>query len=230
MSTYAVTTGSAFRVAHNDGDPRVRWYTAADGSSWIGHDTHDVAYCCSRSCQTTVLTEAGFGWDFGHGKSTVAQLLAERFPRAVHVRGDAFRRAIVTGREEMSADPSDEAVSQLLLRYELMASTADAYAARGFTVVAQDVILGPVLETVIAMFATRPLGLVVLAPSSAVVRERERARAKDGYHTFTPEQLDASLRAETPRRGLWVDSSRQTPEQTADEILERIDPDGLIRV
>ena len=61
MSTYAVTTGSAFRVAHNDGDPRVRWYTAADGSSWIGHDTHDVAYCCSRSCQTTVLTEAGFG-------------------------------------------------------------------------------------------------------------------------------------------------------------------------
>jgi predicted kinase len=162
------------------------------------------------------------------GKSTVAQLLAERFPRAVHVRGDAFRRAVVTGREEMSADPSDEALSQLLLRYELMAITVDKYAAHGFTVVAQDVILGPLLETVVAMIATRPLGLVVLAPSPATVGERERGRVKDGYHTFTPEQLDASLRGETPPLGLWVDSSPQTPDQTVNEILERIDPDGLI--
>jgi hypothetical protein len=32
------------------------------------------------------------------GKSTVAQLLAERLPRPVHVRGDAFRRMAVDGR------------------------------------------------------------------------------------------------------------------------------------
>ena len=129
----------------------------------------------------------------------------------------------------MSAEPSDEARSQLLLRYELMAATADTYAAHGFTVVAQDVILGPLLETVIAMLAH------ATSRSSSCWRHRrrwcatrERGRAKDGYHTFTPEQLDASLRAETPPLGLWVDSSLQTPEQTVDEILERIDPDGLI--
>jgi dephospho-CoA kinase len=29
------------------------------------------------------------------GKSTVAQMLAERLPRSVHLRGDLFRRAIV---------------------------------------------------------------------------------------------------------------------------------------
>jgi chloramphenicol 3-O-phosphotransferase len=34
------------------------------------------------------------------GKSTVAQRLAERLPRAVHIRGDVFRRMIVTGRAE----------------------------------------------------------------------------------------------------------------------------------
>ena len=38
------------------------------------------------------------------GKSTVAQLLAERLPRAVHLRGDVFRRMIVSGREEMCQD------------------------------------------------------------------------------------------------------------------------------
>lgn len=34
------------------------------------------------------------------GKSTVAQLLAERLPRSVHVRGDLFRRMIVSGRAD----------------------------------------------------------------------------------------------------------------------------------
>ncbi len=32
------------------------------------------------------------------GKSTVAQLLAELFPKAAHVRGDVFRRMIVAER------------------------------------------------------------------------------------------------------------------------------------
>jgi predicted kinase len=162
------------------------------------------------------------------GKSTVGQLLAEQFPRGVHVRGDAFRRSIVRGREEMTDEPTDEALRQLRLRYHLMASTADTYAEHGFTVVAQDVILGPVLAEVIQMFTTRPLGVVVLAPSPEVVHARERGRAKDGYHSFTPEQLDASLRRETPKVGLWVDSSTQTAVETVAEILARIDPEGLV--
>src|SRR4051794_19528143 len=44
------------------------------------------------------------------GKSTVAELLAQRFERGVHVKGDVFRRMVVSGREPMTADPSDEAV------------------------------------------------------------------------------------------------------------------------
>jgi adenylylsulfate kinase-like enzyme len=32
------------------------------------------------------------------GKSTVAQALAEKFERSVHVRGDLFRRMMVNGR------------------------------------------------------------------------------------------------------------------------------------
>ena len=37
----------------------------------------------------------------GAGKSSVAQALAERLPKAAHVRGDAFRRFIVSGGEPM---------------------------------------------------------------------------------------------------------------------------------
>ena len=34
--------------------------------------------------------------------------------------------------------------------------------------------------------------------------------------------LDVSLRRDTPRRGLWLDTSDQTPEETTTEILTRL--------
>jgi predicted kinase len=51
------------------------------------------------------------------GKSTVAQLLAERLPRSVHLRGDSFRRMIVSSREEFTPPPTIGATAQLRLRY-----------------------------------------------------------------------------------------------------------------
>jgi adenylylsulfate kinase-like enzyme len=41
------------------------------------------------------------------GKSTIAQALAERLPRSVHLRGDVFRKMVVNGRADMSPDPSE---------------------------------------------------------------------------------------------------------------------------
>lgn len=43
------------------------------------------------------------------GKSTVAQALAARLPAAAHVRGDGFRRMIVSGRAEMTPPLSKDA-------------------------------------------------------------------------------------------------------------------------
>jgi hypothetical protein len=54
-----------------------------------------------------------------------------------------------------------------------------------------------------------------------VVEAREANRPKTGYGAWSAERLDRRMREETPRLGLWIDSSGQTPEQTAEEILER---------
>ncbi|MFI6520048.1 AAA family ATPase [Spirillospora sp. NPDC050679] len=153
------------------------------------------------------------------GKSTVAQALAERLPRSAHVRGDAFRRFVVNGRAEMGPEPSADALAQLRLRYRLAARTADAYAAEGFTTVVQDVVLGPELTYAVDQYRTRPLYVVVLAPDAATVAEREAGRAKKAYGAFTVADLDRGLRETTPRIGLWLDTSGQTPEQTVDAIL-----------
>ncbi|WP_433283837.1 AAA family ATPase [Micromonospora sp. CA-244673] len=155
------------------------------------------------------------------GKSTVAELLARRLSRAVHLRGDVFRRMIVSGRAQMTAELTDEAWRQLRLRYDLAASAADRYAAAGFTVVLQDVVLGPELPALVERIRHRPLAVVVLAPRADVVAARERDRPKQGYGDWPVADLDADFRATTPRIGLWLDTSAQTPEETVDEIVAR---------
>lgn len=156
------------------------------------------------------------------GKSTVGQALAERLEKSVHLRGDVFRRMIVNGREEMTPAPSDEALRQLRMRYRIAAGATDAYFEAGFSVVLQDVILGTDLEEVAGQIVGRPLHVIVLAPSVDVVEERERTREKAGYGDWSVAALDSVLRSETPQMGIWIDSSRQTPEETVDEILRRI--------
>jgi chloramphenicol 3-O-phosphotransferase len=155
------------------------------------------------------------------GKSTIGQLLAERLPQSVHVRGDQFRRMVVNGRAEMTADPSDEAIRQLRLRHRLTAKVIDGYFDAGFTVVAQDVILGDHLVEMIKQIQSRPLHVIALVPRPSAIAARDTARAKTAYDTWAIDPLDHVLRQETPRLGLWIDTSEQTPDQTVDEILSR---------
>ena len=163
------------------------------------------------------------------GKSTVAEALARRLPRAVHVRGDLFRRMVVSGRAEMTPEPSTEALRQLRLRYELAAMVADRYVADGFTAVLQDIVIGPDLPAMIESITSRPLLVVVLAPDPAVVARRERERAKTGYGVaWTPADFDVELRTRTPRIGLWLDTSAKTVAETVDEILARAWPEARI--
>ncbi|WP_405164949.1 AAA family ATPase [Nocardia sp. NBC_01499] len=157
------------------------------------------------------------------GKSTVAQALAERLPRSAHVRGDTFRRFVVGGREEMSQEPSQEALRQLCLRHRLAAKTADAYVAEGFTAVLQDTMLGELLQYTVDQIETRPLYVVVLVPRAEVVAAREAGRAKQAYGAFTVAELDSAL-WHTPRIGLWLDTSYLTVQETVDQILTRAEP------
>jgi predicted kinase len=153
------------------------------------------------------------------GKSSVAERLAGRLGRSVHLRGDVFRRMIVSGRSEMTPAAGGEALQQLRLRYRAAAAAARVYAGAGFSVVYQDVILGRLLAEVVAYHRHRPMHVVVLCPRADVVAEREAKRAKRGYGAFSIEQLDRVLRSETPRLGLWLDTSELDIDQTVDRIL-----------
>lgn len=94
----------------------------------------------------------------------MAQALAERLPKSVHVRGDVFRRMIISGRKEMTVDYDDEALVQLRLRYRSAAQTAHAYCAAGYAV-CQDIIIGEMLREVVDL--SRLVVIPSIQPSCA---------------------------------------------------------------
>lgn len=157
------------------------------------------------------------------GKSTVAEALAGRFARSAHVRGDAFRTAIVSGRAPILPSLSPEAQAQLALRRRLGADAARAYHEAGFTTVLQDIYLGEHLIEVAERLAATPLHVVVLCPSARVFAERERARAKTGYGDWGVEALWAQFMDTTPRLGLWLDTSALDVDETVEAILEDLE-------
>lgn len=153
------------------------------------------------------------------GKSTIAELLAAKTDPCVHLRGDVFRRMIVSGREEMSETPSPEAFHQLHLRYQLTAETAKTYYKNGFSVVIQDNYYGAELGRMLGLLEGYAVNVAVLCPRAEVVKEREQNRGKTGYTGFSVESLHDTFMKETPRIGFWLDNSDLTPQQSADEIL-----------
>ncbi len=187
------------------------------------------------------LTINGMASDFSHlegsivlvtgpmaaGKSTIAKALAATFPNGVHVEGDVFRRFIVTGRSEMTPEPSEDALEHLRLRYRLTAEVAEQYASAGYTVVVDDVVAGSLLGEFVGLFTHRPLHLVVLLPDEKAIARREADRGEHGYDSWTVSGLHRIFAEKTERLGLWLDTSAVTPQSTVSEIHSRASESAL---
>lgn len=160
------------------------------------------------------------------GKSTVADLLVHQFERGVHVRGSQFSRWALSGWTNPWDEDQEEARRLLDLRYGLSALVATEYCRAGFATVVQDNIFGEDVRTWLRAVTERPRHLVVLRPSVAVVLERDQARQRAlGKVAYRSGETDAhqldTLLGTTPRIGLWLDSSAQTPLETVQSILDR---------
>jgi chloramphenicol 3-O-phosphotransferase len=179
--------------------------------------THETSPVMSARGRVIVITGA-----MATGKSTVADLLAIRLPKSVHIHGDMFRRMVVSGRADMTPNPSGDAIAQLNLRYDLAAMAADRCAEDGFDAIVQDLILGKDLADFVKRIASPERYLVVLSPSVSALEWREEMRRKAAHLRLSAGALDEVLRRETAQIGYWLDCSAQTTEETVEDILANL--------
>lgn len=164
------------------------------------------------------------------GKSTIAPQLAGRLgPPAATVDGDAFYHAVVAGAVDMTPDPAPEAVRQLELRYAASALVARHYLEAGFDFVCSDIMLGEHVTHWLDSFnGIAEAHLVVLVPSIESIVEREIGRGSNSYRDWQGPGMSladavAALQEglnDTPRRGLWLDTTGQSAEESVAAILE----------
>ena len=160
------------------------------------------------------------------GKSTVARMLATRFERGVHIEADVLCQMIVAGRvmpEEPGVMPP-EAERQLRLRLRNACLLARSFHEAGFSVVMDEIIMGERYDHLVEDLAGLAFDLVVLAPRAGVVwKERDASRGKrvvlgEKWATY----LDGELRATMSGKGMWVDNSDETPEETVEAVVQKL--------
>jgi chloramphenicol 3-O-phosphotransferase len=157
----------------------------------------------------------------GAGKSTVARRLAARFPRAVHVPGDAFHEWIVSGAVLPGEEPTAESNRQMALSVDAQCLVARAYAAVGFVPVLDYVVVTrDRLDRYRRALGHFALHLVVLNPGKETALARDRSRPEKTVAAAFTYLQDEMIR-ELAGIGLWIDSRAMTPEETVDAILRR---------
>ena len=163
----------------------------------------------------------------GAGKSTVSQLLAQRFERGAWVSADLLQKMIVSGgRWPEGAAMSKDAERQLRLRLSNACMLGRSFVAAGITAVVDDIVIGSRVDELLEDLAGQTFVFVMLLPSLEAVRQREHGRGTDKWNQW--EWLDDEIRLRTRKIGLWLDTSDQTPEQTVDAILAGAWTDGLV--
>lgn len=174
--------------------------------------------------QPAVLVISGIP---GAGKSTIAAIVARRLERSAHIEAEVLQRFVVGGALWPDGEPRAEAMRQLRLRGRNVALLADSFFEAGITPVVDDVVIGSRFDELRADVRSRPLLFVLLTPSLDAVRERNRQRPnKDVFEAWR--HLDTVARRETKPLGLWLDTSKQTAEESADEILRRAWSEAIV--
>jgi predicted kinase len=165
----------------------------------------------------------------GAGKTTVAEILAERSERAVHLESDAFFRFIRAGYIEPWREESHEQ-NQIVM--QVVAGAAAGYAAAGYFTIVDGIILpGWFLEPLRKALheAGHRVAYAVLRAPLSLCTERAWARARDPL--TEPKAIERLWRSfadvgDLEKNALDLDS--RNPEEAADVLERRLAGGSLV--
>ncbi len=160
----------------------------------------------------------------GSGKSTVADALARKYPKGVHLPMDDLRQLVRSG----LASPLDwnaETSVQFEIARRNAARLAADYVAHGFTVVIDDVVREADIPHLGGLMPRK----ILLSPSIFVVHRRNSQRANKSFDTKILEpvatRMHGQLLAGCPAEAGWyaLDTSTQSVNDTVDFVLKRFE-------
>lgn len=154
----------------------------------------------------------------GVGKTTTAKLLAEHFPKSVHLGGDTVQHFIVNGLVWPDEKPRKEAKDQLELRDKNLIALANNFYKNGFV---------PIIDVVIAHkseleqynrdLVVKPK-VYMLDCGTKEMAARDRKREK--HVTARWAHLRPHMKRELHDGCRWIDSSCKDVRKVVSAILE----------
>ena len=162
----------------------------------------------------------------GAGKSTVSRELCRRFERSAHINVDEIRKMVIAGYASPIVGRANPvaAAEQNSLQLANVAALARNFSLAGFHTVIDMVVESPEeLDCYLEPFAgLAHVHVITLLPSSASLRERDAGRAMESRMGERSQELHRIITANGETRGLRLDSSHMTAEETADFILANL--------
>jgi hypothetical protein len=156
----------------------------------------------------------------GAGKTTVAGLVANSFPRSAVPDADALARMVRSGWVGPVGEPADEARAQLMLRTQNVCLLAGSFAEAGFFPVIDHVVADrEMLDAMLGWLQPRPVWFVTLAPDLSTARARNSTRPEHERIDYDISGLYAGIQRELSAKGWWFDTSTVSPEETAQMII-----------
>lgn len=164
----------------------------------------------------------------GSGKTSVADALARKYPRGVHLPMDELRQLVRSGLASPLEWNADTSLQFEIARRNAARLAAD-YVANGFSVVIDDVVREADLPQYLPHLGGIAPRKVLLSPSIFVVHRRNAQRTNKSFDTKILEpvatRMHGQLLAGCPPEAGWsvIDSSTLSVNDTVDTILKRFE-------
>ncbi len=161
----------------------------------------------------------------GVGKTTAAALLAERFPRAVHLEADNFFRYIRSGYVEPWTPESNEQNRAVM---GIVARAAAGYAAAGYLTLVDGMLipgwfLEPVRDALRAEGHRVALTILRAPLATCLARVNGREGLPDGVDPEAIEQIWRSFADAGEFEPHVLDLGDESPDEVADLLVRRLE-------
>lgn len=155
----------------------------------------------------------------GAGKSTVAALLAKKFPQSAQFSNDTIRH-FVKGSNIPPWEKGEKAERQLELAEDIVRDITKRYIDNGYVVIIDGVYFDEHIEKYQDSF--KEIFGFILLPSVEKLKERDTYREQDKQMPHRIEPLHAAFSTQENKLFEVIDTSNQTTEETVEYIFQRI--------